>query len=122
MGHELVIVGDVAKDQLLGLRNLSTGQTWYSDDMDNLPVDAGIILFAVALGVLFCGIAWFLGIAIFGEAWRRKTLWQRTAPELLYYGALALAVVIPERWRRKCNRRREALRTSVDRQIEAASK
>lgn len=122
VGHEIVIVGDVAKDQLLGLRNLSTGQTWYSNDMDKLPVDAGIILFTVALGVLFCGISWMLGIAIFGEVWGRKTWWQRTAPELLYYGALAIAVMIPERWRRNCNRRREALRTSVDRQIEAASK
>lgn len=121
VGHELVIVGDPAKDRLLGVRNLSTEQTWHSGYLNDLPVNRGHITGIVALGMILLSVAWVMSIAMFGEVYLRRTWWQRTAPNLLFYIALILAVLIPEKRRKRLNRRNEMLRAQVDREIEAVA-
>jgi hypothetical protein len=121
VGHELVIVGDPAKDRLLGFRNLSTEQTLHSGYLNDLPVNGGHVISMVTVGILLCSVAWILSVAMFGEVWERRNWWQRTAPDLLFYIALILAVLIPEKGRKWFNWRTERLRAQVDREIEAVT-
>lgn len=119
-GHDVVIIGDPAKDRVLGMGNLTTGQTWYAPTLAHLPVNFGHIWGMGVAALLFCGFAWFLSIAIFGEIRARHTWWDRTAPELMFYIALFFAWWVPERLRHWFNRRSEGLRALIDREIEAA--
>ncbi len=121
-GHMVVIVGDPAKNRVVGMANLTTGRTCYAPTLAILPVNAGHIMGMVVAAILFCGFAWFLSIAIFGEVRTRHSWWARTAPELMFYLALFFAWWMPEKLRQRVNRRTEALRARIDREIAAAGR
>lgn len=121
-GHEVVIVGDPAKDKVLSMRNLSTKQTWFSSSLTDLPFNGSHLFSMIPTAILFCGIASFISFAMFGEAWSRRTWWEQTAPDLMFYAALALGCWLPEMGRTCINHRNEALRVRIRQELEAASK
>jgi hypothetical protein len=118
-GHEVAIIVDPAKGQVLAMNNVSTGQNWYTPSLSHLPFNFAHVWGMGTVALLFCGIAWFLSIAHFGEVHSRHTWWARTAPDLMFYSALALAWWVAEVLRNWFNRRSERLRARIDRKIKA---
>lgn len=122
VGHEVVIVGDPAKDKILSMRNLSTRPTWFSPSLTDLPFNGGHLFSMIPTTILFCGIASFISFAMFGEAWSRRPWWEQTAPDLMFYAALVLGCWLPEMGRTWINHRNEALRTRIRQELEVTSK
>ncbi|MFN3314822.1 MAG: hypothetical protein ACK46Q_15350 [Hyphomonas sp.] len=121
VGHEVAIVVDPAKSRLLSMRNLTTGQTRYAPSMADLPVNRRHIMSMVGVGIILFCITWFITVAVFGDPWARKTIWQQNGPKLFYGVALYLSWWLPERGRRAINGRNDALRARIERELEEAS-
>lgn len=121
VGHEVAIVVDPAKNRVLSMRNLTTGQARYAPFMTDLPVNSGHIMTMVLAGIILFGITWVATVTVFGEPWARKTIWQQNGPTLFYGVALYLSWWLPERGRRAINGRNDALRTRIERELEEAS-
>ncbi len=118
-GHEVVIVVDPARDRVLSMRNLSTGENWFSGSLSDLPFDFGSILL---LGCILFPITWIITLIVFGEPRGRMTAWGKTGPDLFYCIAFVLAWWLPEKGRLGVNRRNEALRVRITQELEGASK
>lgn len=122
VGHEVVIIGDPAKDRVLSMRNLSTGDTRFAPALADRPFDGGHLMDMGVAGAFFLGLAWFISLMAFGEAQMRDSFVDRTGPALLSGAALYLSWWLPERARLGRNRRNEALRARIERELEKASR
>ncbi len=120
-GHDVMVFCDRGRGNVVALHNLTTRQTWYAPKLIDCPFNAAHLFSMGLAAMIFCSIAWLIVIGTFGEEWQRRTWWSRTAPDLIYLGALFLAWWAPEKGRRWINRRNAAWRAVIAREVAAAT-